>query len=84
MRLFLTGGREEAALSYQGTCGNAWRCFGLSLLEGVVWFCVEWVENRGVAICPLVPKAKVCIVKTMVFLVVIYGCESWTIEKAEC
>ena len=26
---------------------------------------------------------KVCIVKTMVFPVVIYGCESWTIKKAE-
>ena len=27
---------------------------------------------------------KVCLVKTMVFPVVIYGCESWTIKKAEC
>ena len=27
---------------------------------------------------------KVHIVKAMVFLVVIYGCESWTIKKAEC
>ena len=27
---------------------------------------------------------KVHIVKTMVFLVVVYGCESWTIKKAEC
>ena len=26
---------------------------------------------------------KVCLVKTMVFPVVIYGCESWTIKKAE-
>ena len=26
---------------------------------------------------------KVCIVKAMVFPVVMYGCESWTIEKAE-
>ena len=26
---------------------------------------------------------KVCIVKTMVFLVVMYGCESWTVKKAE-
>ena len=26
---------------------------------------------------------KVCIVKTMVFLVVMYGCESWTIKKAK-
>ena len=28
--------------------------------------------------------AKVCLVKAMVFPVVMYGCESWTIEKAEC
>ena len=28
--------------------------------------------------------AKVCLVKAMVFLVVMYGCESWTIKKAEC
>ena len=27
---------------------------------------------------------KVCLVKTMVFPVVMYGCESWTIKKAEC
>ena len=27
---------------------------------------------------------KVCLVKAMVFLVVTYGCESWTIKKAEC
>ena len=26
---------------------------------------------------------KLCIVKAMVFPVVIYGCESWTIKKAE-
>ena len=27
---------------------------------------------------------KVCQVKAMVFPVVMYGCESWTIKKAEC
>ena len=27
---------------------------------------------------------KVCLVKAMVFPIVMYGCESWTIEKAEC
>ena len=27
---------------------------------------------------------KVHIVKAMVFLVVTYGCESWTVKKAEC
>ena len=28
-------------------------------------------------------STKVCIVKVMVFPVVMYGCESWTIKKAE-
>ena len=27
---------------------------------------------------------KVCIFKAMVFPVVMYGCESWTLKKAEC
>ena len=27
---------------------------------------------------------KIHIVKAMVFLVVMYGCECWTIKKAEC
>ena len=27
---------------------------------------------------------KVCLVNTMAFPVVMYGCESWTIKKAEC
>ena len=28
-------------------------------------------------------STKVCLVKAMVFPVVVYGCESWTIKKAE-
>ena len=27
---------------------------------------------------------KICLVKAMIFPVVIYGCESWTVKKAEC
>ena len=27
---------------------------------------------------------KVCLVKAMVFPVVMYGCESWTVKKGEC
>ena len=27
---------------------------------------------------------RVCLVKAMVFPVVMYGCKSWTIKKAEC
>ena len=35
--------------------------------------------SRGITL----PK-KVHLVKAMVFPVVMYGCESWTVEKAEC
>ena len=29
-------------------------------------------------------STKVCLAKAMVFPVVMYGCESWTVKKAEC
>ena len=31
----------------------------------------------------IILPTKFCLVKTMVFPVVMYGCESWTIKKAE-
>ena len=31
----------------------------------------------------IILSTKVCLVKAMVFPVVVYGCESWTIKKAE-
>ena len=37
------------------------------------------LRTRDVAL-----PAKVCLVKAMVFAVIMYGCESWTIKKAEC
>ena len=36
------------------------------------------LKNRDITLL-----TKICLVKTMVFPVVIYGCESWTIKKAE-
>ena len=32
----------------------------------------------------IILPTKVCLVKAMVFPVVMYGCESWTMKKAEC
>ena len=32
----------------------------------------------------IILPTKVCLVKYMVFPVVKYGCESWTVKKAEC
>ena len=37
------------------------------------------VKSRDISL-----PTKVRLVKAMVFPVVMYGCESWTIEKAEC
>ena len=37
------------------------------------------LKSRDIAL-----PTKVCLVKAMVFPVVMYGCESWTIKKAEC
>ena len=37
------------------------------------------IKSRGITL----PK-KVCLVKAMVFPVVMYGCESWTVKRAEC
>ena len=32
----------------------------------------------------IILSTKVCLDKAMVFPVVMYGCESWTVKKAEC
>ena len=37
------------------------------------------LKSRDIAL-----PTKVRLVKAMVFLVVVYGCESWTIRKTEC
>ena len=39
---------------------------------------VSILKSRDIAL-----STKVCLVKAMVFPVVMYGCESWTIKKAE-
>ena len=36
-------------------------------------------KSRGITL-----PTKVCLVKAMVFPVVMYGCESWTVKTAEC
>ena len=40
---------------------------------------ISILKSRDITLMP-----KVCIVKAMVFPVVMYGYESWTIKKAEC
>ena len=47
---------------------------------------LEWIANldsilksRDISL-----PTKVCLVKAVVFPVVVYGCESWAIKEAEC
>ena len=44
-------------------------------LEEKLW---QRIKSRDITL-----PTKVCLVKAMVFPVVMYGCESWTIKKAE-
>ena len=39
----------------------------------------QHIQSRDITL-----PTKVCLVKAMVFPVVMYGCESWTVKKAEC
>ena len=39
----------------------------------------SWLKSRDITL-----PTKVCLVKAIVFPVVMYGCESWTVKKAEC
>ena len=59
------------------------------IMLGIMWFVrrlgrkamtnLDKILKRGDITLP----TKVCIVKAMVFPVVMYGCESWTIKKVE-
>ena len=61
-----------------GDCGHeSKRCL---LLERKVMTKIDSVlRNRDITL-----PTKVCIVKAIIFLVIMYGCENWTIKKAEC
>ena len=48
-------------------------------LEGKLYHLDSMLKNRDITLPTNVP-----LVKAIVFPVVMYGCESWTIEKAEC
>ena len=49
-------------------------------LEGKFWPTYIAYSKAETLLLP----TKVCLVKAMVFPVVMYGCESWSVKKAEC
>ena len=74
LTLFLGGSKITA----DGDCSHEIkRCL---LLERKVKTNLDSIlKSRDIAL-----PTKVCLVKVMIFQVVMYGCESWTIKKAEC
>ena len=72
---FILGGSK---LTADGDCSHdIKRCL---LLGRKVMTNLDSILKSGDITLP----TKVCLVKAMVFPVVMYGCESWTIKKAEC
>ena len=72
---FILGGSKITA---DGNCSHEIkRCL---LLERKIMINLNSiVKSRDITL-----STKVCLVKVMAFPVVMYGCESWTIKKAEC
>ena len=72
---FILGGSKITA---DGDCSHEIkRC--LLLGRKVITNLDSILKNRDIIL-----PTKVHLVKAMVFPVVMYGCESWTIRKAEC
>ena len=70
---FILGGSKITA---DGDCSHEIK--RRSLLGRKVMTNIDSIlKNRDIALL-----IKVCLVKAMVFPVVIYGCESWTVKKA--
>ena len=72
---FILGGSKITA---DGDCSHEIkRC--LLLGRKVMTSLDSMLKSRDITL-----PTKVCLVKAMVFPVVMYGCESWTIKKAKC
>ena len=71
---FILGGSKITA---DGDCSHEIkRC--LLLRRKVITYLDNILKSRDITL-----STKVCLVKAVVFPVVMYGCESWTIKKAE-
>ena len=73
MRDFILGGSK---ITVDGDCSHEIRHLllgrkAMTSLDGIL-------KSRGITL-----PTKVCLLKAMVFPVVMYGCESWTIKKAD-
>ena len=71
---FIFGGSKITA---DGDCSHEikrWLLLGRKAMTSIV----SILKSRDITL-----PTKLCLVKGMVFLVVMFGCENWTIKKAE-
>ena len=71
-RLYFLGRQNHCGCSHEIKIHFLLRRKALTNLDSVL-------KSRGITL-----PTKVCLVKSMVFPVVMHGCESWTIKKTEC
>ena len=72
---FILGGSKITA---DGDCSHEikrWLLLGRKVMTNLD----NLLKNRDITL-----PTKVCLAKAIVFPVVMYGCESWTVKKAEC
>ena len=67
----------SSKITVDGDCSNEIKRH-LLLRRKVVANLDSILKSRDITL-----PTKVCLVKAMVFPVVMYGCESWTVKKAE-
>ena len=70
---FIFGGSKITA---DGDCSHEIKrhsCLGRKVITNL-----DSIKSKDITL-----QTKVCLVKAMVFPVVMYGCESWTVKKAE-
>ena len=68
----------RSKITSDGYCSNEikrWLLLGRKAMANVD----SILKSRDITL-----PTKVCLVKAMVFPLVMYGCESWTVKKAEC
>ena len=68
----------DSKITADGDCSQEIKSY-LLLGRKVMTNLVSILKSRDITL-----PAKVHLVKAMVFPVVMYGCESWTVKKAEC
>ena len=76
--LTLFFGRRDSKITADGDCSHKIKRY-LLLGRKVMTNLDSILKSRDVTL-----PTKVCLVKAMVFPVVMYGCESWIVKKAEC